>query len=385
MKNSVISIIDHFSSLEDPRVVGRSSHLLIDIITITLCSVISGAESWYDVQLYGELKKDFLKRFLLLPHGIPSHDTFSRVLSIIDPASIKQCFVSWVQDALGSSGKMIAIDGKTARRSYDKKKRKGPLHMISAWATDMGLVLGQQSCDEKSNEITAIPELLRVLDLEGSIVTIDAMGCQKKIAEQIIRQKGDYVFSLKGNQGATHQDVKRSFNQARKKRWRGFKYNRYETKETGHGRIEKRRYWTMERTPDRFGFIWRREPWAGADTIGMVESERTIDGKTSKETRYYISSLGNNAKAFAHAVRGHWGIENSLHWVLDVVFKEDENRTRAGHAQENLAIIRHIALNLIKQEKTKKGSIKGRRKCAGWDNNYLLTILGVKGAKGACF
>lgn len=373
-----VSIVEHFSNVEDPRVVGRSSHLLIDIISIALCAVISGAESWNDVQMYGEQKSDFLKEFLSLPHGIPSHDTFARVFSIIDPLKMQECFVSWVQHVFQSSHKIIAIDGKSARRSHDRKHNRSPLHMVSAWASESGLVLGQRACDEKSNEITAIPELLKTLDLEGCIVTTDAMGCQKKIAEQIVSQQGDYVFSLKGNQGATLDDVERTFRLARQRRWRGVKYDWYETKEKGHGRIETRKYWTMESRPDKGGWIWRRTPWQNAHTIGMVESERTVDGKTTKETRYYISSLPNNAESFARAVRGHWGVENNLHWVLDVVFKEDESRTRMGHAQENLAVIRRIALNLLKQEKTKKGSLKGRRKCAGWDNDYLLTVLGVK-------
>lgn len=375
-----VSIVEHFSKVEDPRVVGRSSHLLIDIISITICAIISGAESWNDVQMYGEQKKDFLKKFLSLPHGIPSHDTFARVFSIIDPLALQDCFVSWVQQVFQSKAnhEIIAIDGKSARRSHDRKGGQSPLHMVSAWASESGLVLGQRACDEKSNEITAIPELLKTLDLEGCIVTIDAMGCQKQIAEQIVSQKADYVFSLKGNQGATLDDVQRTFRLARQKRWKGVTYDWYETKEKGHGRVETRKYWTLESTPDKWGWIWRRTPWQNAHTIGMVESERTVDGKKTQETRYYISSLPNNAESLARAVRGHWGVENNLHWVLDVVFKEDESRIRLGHAQENLAVVRRIALNLLKQEKTKKGSLKGRRKCAGWDNDYLLTVLGVK-------
>ncbi len=375
-----VSIVEHFSKVEDPRVVGRSSHRLIDIISITICAIISGAESWNDVQMYGEQKKDFLKKFLSLPHGIPSHDTFARVFSIIDPLALQDCFVSWVQQVFQSKAnhEIIAIDGKSARRSHDRKGGQSPLHMVSAWASESGLVLGQRACDEKSNEITAIPELLKTLDLEGCIVTIDAMGCQKQIAEQIVSQKADYVFSLKGNQGATLDDVQRTFRLARQKRWKGVTYDWYETKEKGHGRVETRKYWTLESTPDKWGWIWRRTPWQNAHTIGMVESERTVDGKKTQETRYYISSLPNNAESLARAVRGHWGVENNLHWVLDVVFKEDESRIRLGHAQENLAVVRRIALNLLKQEKTKKGSLKGRRKCAGWDNDYLLTVLGVK-------
>jgi predicted transposase YbfD/YdcC len=353
-----------FSRLEDPRVTGRTVHRLLDILVITICAVLSGAESWVDVEMYGKEKREFLRKYLRLPHGIPSHDTFGRVFSLIHPEKIQECFIEWVQSAMRhSKGEIIAIDGKTVRRSFDNKKGIGALHMISAWATANGVVLGQRKCDEKSNEITAIPELLRLLDIHGCIVTTDAMGCQKEIAKQITEQGGDYVFCVKGNQGNTHKDIKELFAKAQQKEFKGYKHSYYETREQGHGREEIRRYWTLEERPlsDVIGWIWRREPWAKLNMVGMVEAERVVDGKRSKEIRYYISSLENDAKVFAHAVRNHWSIENGLHWVLDVAFREDENRARMGNSQANLSLVRHIALNLLKQEKSKKVGVAAKR------------------------
>ncbi|MGQ3685239.1 MAG: ISAs1 family transposase [Candidatus Loosdrechtia sp.] len=236
-----------FSRLEDPRVPGRTAHRLLDILVITICAVLSGAESWVDVEMYGKEKREFLRKYLRLPHGIPSHDTFGRVFSLIHPEKIQKCFIEWVQSVMNhSKGEIIAIDGKTARRSFDNKKGTSALHMISAWATANGVVLGQRKCDEKSNEITAIPELLRLLDIHGCIVTTDAMGCQKEIAKQITEQGGDYVFCVKGNQGNTHKDIKELFAKAQQKKFKGYKHSYYETREQGHGREEVRRYWTLE-------------------------------------------------------------------------------------------------------------------------------------------
>ena len=376
------SLIAHFERLEDPRVVGRTTHRLLDIIVITVCAVVSGAESWSDVALYAKQKEAFLRRFLSLPHGTPSHDTFRRVFTLIRPEQIQCCFVEWARSLMtGEDREVIAIDGKTIRRSFDRKKGQHPLHMVSAWATDAGLVLGQEACDEKSNEITAIPKLLDLLDLEGKIVTTDAIGCQKTIAQKVRAGGGDYVFGLKGNQQNMHDGAQAIFTEARRRRWRGYEYDRCETTEKGHGRKERRKYWTIRKRPvyDDICWIWGKEPWPDLNIVGVVESERTERGRTSKEVRYYLSSMANDAKAFARAVRGHWSVENNLHWVLDVVFREDDDRNRSGFAQNNLAAIRRLALNLLKQETKHKGSLKGKRKRAGWNDDYLLTVLGIEG------
>jgi len=382
MEDDIPSLIAYFESLEDPRVVGRTSHKLIDIIVITICAVISNAETWEEVHDYGHQKEDFLRRFLDLPHGIPSHDTFCRVFGIISPDSIQTCFVEWTRSLMkGKRREVIAIDGKTARRSGSPCQSKSPLHLVSAWASEAGVVLGQEACDEKSNEITAIPKLLDVLELKGNIVTTDALGSQKAIAKQVRAGGGDYVFALKGNHKLLYEAAQSLFKKAKRQRWRGYEYDWYETTESGHGRKERRKYWTIQERPaieDLGWFLFRKEPWPDLNVIGVVESERTINGQTSTETRYYVSSIENNAEVLAKAVRGHWGVENNLHWMLDVVFREDHDRNRSGHAQNNLSLVRKIALNLIKQEKTKKGSIKGRRKHAGWNDQYLLKILGVE-------
>lgn len=383
MEDDIPSLISYFKSVEDPRVVGRTSHKLIDIIVITICAVISSAETWEEVSDYGRQKEGFLRRFLDLPNGIPSHDTFCRVFAIIHPDSIQRCFVEWARSLMHQGGReVIAIDGKTARGSGSPTARLSPVHLVSAWASESGVVLGQEACDEKSNEITAIPKLLEILELKGNIVTTDAMGSQKKIAKQVRAGGGDYVFALKGNHKCLHDAAQSLFHKARRQRWRGYDYDWYETIERGHGRVERRKYWTIQERPaveDLGWILFKKEPWPDLNVIGVVEAERTINGQTVTETRYYVSSIENDAEVFAKAVRGHWGIENSLHWMLDVVFREDHNRTRSGHAQINLSLVRKIALNLIKQEKTKKGSIKGRRKHAGWNDEYLLTVLGVQG------
>jgi len=381
MEDDNPSLIAYFESLEDPRVEGRTSHKLIDIVVITICSVISNAETWEEVSNYGRQKEDFLRRFLDLPNGIPSHDTFCRVFGIINPDAIQTCFVEWTRSLMnGKRREVIAIDGKTARRSGSPCQGTSPLHLVSAWASEAGVVLGQQACDAKSNEITAIPKLLDVLELKGNIVTTDALGSQKTIAKQVRAGGGDYVFALKGNHKLLYEAAQSLFKKAKRQRWRGYDYDWYETTESGHGRKERRKYWTIRERPvceDLGWILFRKEPWPDLNVIGVVESHRTSNGQTSTETRYYVSSIENNAEVLAKAVRGHWGVENNLHWMLDVVFREDQDRNRSGYAQNNLSLIRKIALNLIKLEKTKKGSIKGRRKLAGWSDDYLLKILGV--------
>ncbi len=359
------TIGDFFSGITEPRG-SNKRHKLIDIITIALCAVICGADSWEDIEEFGETKKEWFERFLELPHGIPAHDTFARVFSSIDPKEFQQAFFKWVEAIRTVTKGIVAIDGKTLRRS--RQKDRSPLHMVSAWAYESRMILGQVKTKEKSNEITAIPELLQVLELEGCIVTIDAMGCQKPIAETIITKKADYVFGLKRNQNTLYDDVKLYFEDP------GFTddpHDYHETIDGDHGRVETRRYWTTS----HIDWLSDKASWKNLSTIVMVQRERIVDGKTSNGTSYYITSLKSDAKTIARAIRGHWGIENSLHWVLDIAFREDESRIRKDHAPANFAIIRHTALNLLRQETSCKRSIKGKRLKAGWDTEYLGKIL----------
>jgi predicted transposase YbfD/YdcC len=321
---------------------------------------------------YGKAKYWWLKSFLALPNGIPSHDTFGRVFSRLNPAEFQECFLSWVQAVKEiSGGQVVAIDGKTLRQSFDSASQKSAIHMVSAWATANRLVLGQTKVDDKSNEITAIPRLLKMLELTGCIVTIDAMGCQKSIAELIIDKGADYVLALKANQGTLYGDVKLFFDDALENGFGDFAYSFHETTDGDHGRIEIRRYWSVS----DISWIEDRERWKGFQSICMVESERLIGDTKTVERRYYISSLDSDAKSLSHPVRVHWGIENSVHWILDVAFREDDCRIRKDHGPENFAILRHIALNLLKHEKTSKVGTKAKRLKSGWDNSYLLKVL----------
>jgi len=369
------SILEHFSDLPDPRVERTKLHQLTDILTIAICAVICGAEGWTDIELFGKSKESWFKTFLELPNGIPSHDTFGRVISALAPDAFERCFQSWIQSLAGSSGgKLIAIDGKTLRHSFDRANDKAAIHMISAWATANHLVFGQIVTDAKSNEITAIPALLQMLDLTGSTVSIDAMGCQKDIARTIIDSGGDYIFGLKGNQGTLHEDVKLFLDDAIEQGFKKNQHDFYQTVDGGHGRIETRKIWCT----NQIEWLQDRSEWAGLRSIAAVECERTENKKTAIERRYFISSLdGLDAKFMAEAIRGHWGIENSLHWSLDVSFREDDSRVRKGHGAENLSRLRRIALNLLKEDKTVKVGIKGKRLKAGWDEKYLLKVLKI--------
>jgi predicted transposase YbfD/YdcC len=367
-------IIEHFSSLTDPRILLKTRHKLIDIIVITLCAVLAGADEWTEIAEFGRIKEKWFRTFLELPFGIPSHDTFGRVFSMIRPEEFEKCFLDWVRAAFQTiAPQVIAIDGKTLRHSYDRSSNKAAIHMVSAWATENRLVLGQVKTEEKSNEITAIPELLRVLALKGCIVTIDAMGCQREIVKQIVEQGADYVISLKGNQGTLHKEVELLLQSAKENGFKDLSHDTCETTDGEHGRIEIRRFTTT----GEVDWFEDKSKWEKLTSFGMVESERQIGDKTTRDTRYYISSLPSDAKTFAQASRGHWGIENGLHWSLDVAFREDESRIRIGHAATNLGIIRHFALNLIKQDKTRKIGVKGSRKRAGWDGSYLHRLLGL--------
>ena len=366
------SLLKHFETLEDPRTAYLIEHRLLDIVALTICAVVCGAEGWEDIEAYGRSKLEWLKTFLELPNGIPSHDTVSRVFARLAPSKLQECFASWVKAiAQLSEGEVIAIDGKSVRHSYDKGKGKGAIHMVSAWANENRLALGQVKVADKSNEITAIPQLLDILDIQGCIVTIDAMGAQKEIAKQIIEQDADYVLSLKDNQGNLHEDVQQLFDWASKTDFKDIEHEVYQTIDKGHGRLEKRRYYLLGNVEH----LVNAHQWVGLQRVGMVESERHIEGKPiTTERRYYLTSLDGGVERFARASRGHWGIENRLHWSLDVVFHEDDSRIRSDHSPENMTLIRKIALNLLSKESS-KGSKKRKRLKAGWDNDFLIQVL----------
>ncbi|MFH7028219.1 MAG: ISAs1 family transposase [Heteroscytonema crispum UTEX LB 1556] len=367
------TIADHFAEIEDPRIERTKQHKLIDIITIGICAVICGADTWVAIETYGQAKQEWLKQFLELPNGIPSHDTFARVFARIDPQQFQECFLSWVKSvAQITDGEVIAIDGKRLKHSYDKGESKSAIHMVSAWAATNRLVLGQRKVEEKSNEITAIPELIKVLDIAGCIITIDAIGCQKEIVTLIIQKGGDYVITLKKNQGNLYKSVEQLFREAISKGCEGFNASSYSTKDNSHGREEIRHYLMLSDIADD---IDPSQKWENLKNVGMVESVRTVNRKTTVETRYYISSLENNAKRLGQSVRSHWGIENSLHWVLDVGFSEDDCRIRKDNAPQNFAVLRHIAVNLLGKEKSKKFGIKNKQFLAAMDNNYLSKVL----------
>jgi predicted transposase YbfD/YdcC len=363
------SILQHFSSIKDPRVDRQKKHQLQDIFFITLCAVICGADNWVAIEEFAEAKKEWFVELLGLPNGIPSHDTFGNVFAAIDTEKFSACFSKWVTDlAKLTEGEVIAIDGKCLRRSIDKASGKAAIYMVSAWAQKNSLVLGQVKVAEKSNEITAIPVLLSRLDIAGAVVTMDAMGCQKKIAEHIIEKGADYILSLKGNQGCLHDDVTTYFESSLSPEVANISYD------GGHGRIETRSI----RVTDKIDWLKENHCWLGLRSIIAVTATRETKNNVTEETRYFISSMSaDNPKQLEHAIRAHWAVENNLHWVLDMAFDEDSNRTRQGYSASNLAVIRHIALNLIKKEKTSKVGVKTKRLKAGWSNEYLLKILGA--------
>jgi len=370
----IVAIEEHFSSLPDPRrETANQRHKFIDILVIAICGIICGAEGGTAIEKFGKAKEEWLRSFLELPNGIPSHDTFTDVFAKLSPRKFEACFISWVESISELfDGEIVAVDGKTLRRSHDKSYGKKAIHMVSAWATENSLVLGQIKTDDKSNEITAIPELLKSLKLKGCLVTIDAMGCQKKIADVIVEQEADYLLAVKDNQPSLHQAIQNYFSDANEANFEGYNIDYAETHNKGHGRIEERRCWVGY---DALPRIDNSQNWKALETIVMVESKRTVDGKTTIEHRYYISSSDSTASKLLSASRSHWGIENSLHWRLDIAFREDESRIRKGYGAENFAILRHLALNLLKKEETAKVGIENRRLMAGWDNSYLEKVL----------
>lgn len=368
------SLASHFGCIPDPRVKRTRRHELMDMIVIAVCGAICGADDWVAIELFGRAKVGWLRQYLELPNGIPSHDTFGRVFARIDPEAFEACFLTWVQAVFEvKTGQVVAVDGKWSRASYDRTEGKAALQMVSAWATESQLVLGQRQVNPTSNEISAIPVLLALLELEGCIVTIDAIGCQKAIATQLVEQGADYILAVKGNQPALFQEMQDLFAYADEIAYHPVVADACLTLSKHHGRFEKRYCWTIA-DPDFALYLRHRDCWHGLQTLVKVQTHRTTRSRTSVETRFFISSLPHDAPALLAAIRAHWGIENRLHWSLDIAFAEDRSRVRKDHAPHNLAILRHIALNLLKRDPSSVG-IKNRRLRAAWDSNFLLHLL----------
>lgn len=364
------TLVDCFAEIEDPRIDRHKKYSLLEVITLVVCGGICGCESWEDFVLFGRYKIEFLRKILPYKAGIPSKSTIHRVMGVIAPEAFESCFYEWVKDISQSMGEVIAIDGKTCRRSFDRRRGQSPLHMVSAYGVKRGLVLAAERVDEKSNEITAIPKILKMLYLKGAIITIDAMGCQKEIAEEIVEGKGDYILGLKGNHGVLHEEVGEFFGDEQLRA--GMDYA--ESVDKGHGRIDIRRCWASE----DIGWCESVVQWANLRSVVMVESERQVGEQTQTERRYYITSLTAQAEQLNKYIRGHWAIENSLHWTLDMTFREDESRMRDKIIAQNMALLRRLTFNLIKQYKQgqqTRSSVKALRKQAGWDNVTLQAML----------
>ena len=369
------AIGSYFATVDDPRKERTRDHALPDSIVIALAAIICGADSWAAVAEFGRYTQAWLTTFLDLPNGIPSHDTFGRVFARIDPAQFQHSFVTWVQAIQQVHGDVIAIDGKTHRRSHDHANATAALHLVSAWANDNRLVLGQVAVDTKSNEITAIPMLLDLLDLRDCTVTIDAMGCQTAIATQIVERGGDYLLALKGNQPQLHADVVALFADARTTLQPAYGMTHATSIDTGHGRIEQRQAFVISE-PSVIAYLNDQDRWTGLRSVVLIESERTLNEVTTTEQRYYLSSQVLEAATANQHVRAHWGIENRVHWVLDVTFQEDASRIRTDHAPQNMAVLRHITLNLLRQEPS-RGSLKTKRFRCALSEEYLAQVLGI--------
>ena len=374
------SLLEYFASVADPRIERSRLHPLTSVLVLSLCAVVCGADSFVAIEHFGRAREAWLKTFLDLPNGIPSHDTIGRIFALLDPKALEEAFRRWTAAiATLTKGEVVAIDGKTLRRSFQTADRTAFVHMVSAWAAGNRMVLGQIKTDDKSNEITAIPRLLELLRIEGCLVTIDAMGCQKEIASKIVDRGADYMLGVKDNQPTLSATISGIFEEALRDRDFPTSANHHTTTEKAHGRTDVRRCWTMDIDPECGASF---DEWTKVKSIVLVERERTVGGKTSIERSHYITSRPRiSAKAALAATRAHWGIENQLHWVLDVAFREDDCRVRAGHAAENFAVIRHIAVNLLKTVPGgldgKKLGVKNKRLLAGWHDGYLLRVLGV--------
>ena len=368
-------IMDYFQELADPRIDRCKRHQLLEIIAIAICAVICGADSWVHVVLFGKSKEEWFRTFLELPHGIPSHDTFGDVFCRLDPEQFQQCFMEWSQAVAELlPGEVVAIDGKTVRRSQDVPAGKRAIHLVSAWASANTLTLGQVKTEEKSNEITAIPQLLQLLELKGCIVTIDAMGCQKEIAQRIVDQGADYLLAVQENQVRLYEDVRDLFEGAAEFGFEGVPHDYATTLNKGHGRVERRECWAIS-DPLSLEYLSTGQDWPNLHAVVKVVGRRATDQGATLQARYYISSLDASASRLLEAIRAHWSIENSLHWSLDVTFREDQCRIRKDHAPQNMATLRQVSHNLLKRETSLKVGIQGKRLQAGWKEDYLLKVL----------
>lgn len=370
------SLLSHFRELSDPRIERTRKHKLIDIVAIAICGVICGADNWVEIAYFGEVKAAWLRQFLELPSGIPSHDTFNEVFARLDADEFRRCFISWVQAVYQvTDGQVIGVDGKCLRRSYDKRSGKEALWLVNAWASQAQIALGQEAVDEKSNEITAIPALLKALALSGCIVTIDAIGCQTEIAQLIVEKEADYILSVKKNQPILYADVTELFRGVQEVQFQQVPHSYAESLNKNHGRLERRRCWAIS-DAELLNYLRHKDAWTKLRTVFLVERERYLPNQeASRESAYFITSLPNDARHLLQASRAHWGVENGLHWVLDIAFREDDARLRQGFGDQNFAVLRQLALNLLRQDKSIKLGVKGKRLKAGWDEAYLLHLL----------